>query len=146
MTLYLQDPLLPRGELVTLAEEEGQDTRHPCCPQGRQGVLAPVPARGRNSWHSPPPCEGHSLTRCFSSHPGAASPQHHPGAILALRAGGTQAHQRTESLEHRGDDEVMVLQPVLVEQDQVQHCQRQTPMRVNPGRSCWVNSENVSRW
>lgn len=33
----------------------------------------------------------------------------------------------------------MILQPALIEQDQMQHCQKQTPMCVSPRKcSCWV--------
>lgn len=34
---------------------------------------------------------------------------------------------------------MIVLQPALIEQDQVQHCQKQTPVCVSPRKhSCWV--------
>lgn len=63
---------------------------------------------------------------------------HLPSTVLkhspVLRAGGS-AHQCSESLEHRGDHKVMILQPVLIEQDQMQHCQKQTPTCVS-SRKC----------
>lgn len=152
----LAGPSPALGEFVTLTEDEGQDICHLCCPQGTQGVLAPAP--GRNSQRSPPPARAQQeqeTGRCCRAGadgpvalcltlPSARTPELHPQHPLEPSSCcGTGAHQRTESLQHRGDHEVMILQPVLVEQDQVQRCQKQTPRCVNPGRSCWASSENI---
>lgn len=38
----------------------------------------------------------------------------------------------------------MILQPVLIKQDEMQHCQKQTAIFVSPwSHSCMLNSENA---
>lgn len=96
---HLQDPLLPRGESVTLTDGVGKPPVISAVPKGRQRILAPeqqkvmaasTPLQEAQQEHEAGQCHRavSPAGLCSTSCSKPFSSQHHPATILTLQARG----------------------------------------------------------